>query len=602
MRFIKKYVNTIMKKYILIFTFFFLSAVILTNLILPRLQYAIARAYFSKNLMTIINSSMVKQSIIWTSNRLEYILSTDQEFHTLINEYYVQNQNSRFIPEIMDFIAKKRCAAVFNWNTSLSAQTEDFVIMDDGINFCNVNQQYLIENIKKSAWYKSLSNDKTNVYSPVITIDNMNKKERYICFALPIEVGNHYGTIMSAINFDDIKIQYNEIEKLGIKDYMMIQKNRIIYQNLKKSQIDITNYPQSMYSTQQYHPVEFVNEDGIDFMVLCSLPFEKFYVAFHIPKETILMPYKDLFTGILVIIYFLLSVILFLFFITMRKITHRLSILGETMKKVQNGYYPVIKKDLNNDEISRLSDSFSVMLKTIRENTEKMLQHEKKEQQTQYALLVSMIDPHYIYNTLNTVTFLANMNRNKDVVKVNNALIATLKDRLQSKNYKTFDSVEIEIQVLKQYMIIQNYLCSNTIKMNLHITETNLHLQIPKNILQPLVENAIKHGILPKKGIDHKPLIGKIDITVYKSCNQKIVLRIADNGIGFDQVKLKKCSSLLNESNVDLFDMKHIGIKNVLMRLIYIYGQDKIKFAINSVKGKGSEFIIIIPDIAKTKK
>lgn len=588
MKFLNQKLNTITKRYFAVLVIFFIVVVLILNLFLPNLYYYIMKPYFIKNVSTLIDSSMVRQSVVWTNNRLVYCLVKDEQFHSLINKYYNSNKDDNIIIETMDYIMKKRASVVFNWNKSITAKCHNFVIMDDGTVFCNDEGKMVAEYVRDDKWFKERKNEE--MYSPLINLDN---GEQYICFARSGTVGSMNFTIVCASNFLDIKKQYNEIEELGINDYMMLQGDRVIYQNLTNSNINLKTYPDYMYSEIQYQPMQFDSENGLDFMVLCSLPFENFRIAVNISKDTLLMTYSDLFTVMKSLIYFLLFLIMLITYLIINRILHRLVALDNAMKEIKIGNEPLPIYDDGNDEIARLTNSFEIMLNEIKLSTNKMLVHEKREQQMQYALLVSALDPHYIYNTLNTITFLAHMNRTEDIIKVNNALIATLKDRLRVKECKTFDSVKVEIEVLKQYLVIQNYLFSNKIDLVFNIEDDDLMLEIPKNILQPLVENSIKHGILPNKDIDNKPIPGQIYITINQE-KEQIIIEIKDNGIGFKDDILLEYQNLANDPDVNIFDMEHIGIKNIYMRLRYLYGQD-FSFIINSNVKKGTQFIIKLP-------
>lgn len=287
-----------------------------------------------------------------------------------------------------------------------------------------------------------------------------------------------------------------------------------------------------------------------------------------------------------------------LVFLLNRGMLKRIRMLDGVMNGQCVPGYRKMLENPGNDEISRLVSSFEAMMKEIEENTEDLINHEKKEQQMQYALIVSAVDPHFIYNTLNTITFLALMDRNEDVVKVNNALIAILKNRLQAKNLQPLDRGKEEKAALKQYILIQNYLTSDRIRFSFDICADDLELRIPKNIIQPLVENAIKHGILPNKGNDGKPLVGKIQVEVFRTSDERITIKVTDNGVGMAKEVLKEYQDFcLNESDY-AFDMNHIGIKNVYLRLVHLYGET-VDFTIESTQGEGTSFTITIPKDAK---
>ena len=150
---------------------------------------------------------------------------------------------------------------------------------------------------------------------------------------------------------------------------------------------------------------------------------------------------------------------------------------------------------------------------------------------------------------------------------MNDALIGTLKDRLSIKNYKTFDTVEKEKKVIEQYMIIQSYLCHNKIDFKFEAGDDVLQLQIPKNIIQPLVENSIKHGLLPNKDETRVKIKDGVLRVEVRHENGMISISVYDNGVGMDS---EKKSSLLKD-DMPPVSAEHIGIANMKVRLAYLY-------------------------------
>lgn len=257
------------------------------------------------------------------------------------------------------------------------------------------------------------------------------------------------------------------------------------------------------------------------------------------------------------------------------------------------GNYHTLPEDHHNDEIGSLTKNFNVMIQTIQSDMAQKIEQEKKEQQMQYSLLVSAIDPHFIYNTLNIITFLAHMNKTSEIVMVNTALIGTLKDRLAIKHCKIYDTIETEQEVLSQYMLIQSYLCHNTIHYCFEVNQDDRYLMIPKNILQPLVENCIKHGLLPHKNQETRQLLdGTISIEV-KSSDSMLNITISDNGIGITSEKtwqyFDRPLQEITETNAE-----HIGIYNIRKRLSYLYGDHYHLSAQNNPDG-GCTITLLLP-------
>lgn len=225
-----------------------------------------------------------------------------------------------------------------------------------------------------------------------------------------------------------------------------------------------------------------------------------------------------------------------------------------------------IRSDIRtNDEIEELSRSFNSMLQELNGYIGRLLEKEKTEQRMKYSLLISEIDPHFIYNTMNTVNYLARKERYEDIIRINSALIGILQDRLRIGSIEVFDTLSQEVDVVRQYMLIQQYRFHNDVQLALDIPDDALQSQVPKNVLQPLVENALLHGFIDDDG---DPIRGRIDIRAHTT-ERGLVLEVTDNGKGMPESKMDE----LNGNHVTEKDRgRHIGIQNIKDRLAYLYG------------------------------
>lgn len=226
------------------------------------------------------------------------------------------------------------------------------------------------------------------------------------------------------------------------------------------------------------------------------------------------------------------------------------------------------------DEIEALSIVFNQMSSRIQAQINELLIQEKKSHQLEYGLYISQINPHFIYNTMNTINYLARKSRCDDIVVVNTALIQIMRDSLRI-SASVMDSLEKELDVCKQYLKIQEYRYPEHINIIWDIDDHAPAFQIPKHILQPIIENSIVHGFLEEDAfhIDEEEAFIRISAKVTDDQNL-LIIQIEDNGIGIDMNKYEQiCLDASSEDfgfELDQHRGIHIGLANIKYRLNYL--------------------------------
>ena len=274
-----------------------------------------------------------------------------------------------------------------------------------------------------------------------------------------------------------------------------------------------------------------------------------------------------------------------------RKFVGPLGEVSRQMGEIAKGNLSARVTVKSRDEIGEASESFNIMAGKLEDNIQELIEKEKLEQTMRYSLLVSQVDPHFIYNTMNTITYLAQKERNEDVIAVNRAMIEILRDRLRIEISEVYDTVEQELNVTRQYLIIQKYRYEGTFKTKMDVDEEVKGILIAKNVIQPLVENALFHGILENKDENGEILGGCITITAHQE-EGEIVLSIEDNGAGMSRERLDE---ILNQSKGRIRGA-HIGIRNIRERIKYIYGES-YNLEISSKERQGTKVVVRLPAV-----
>jgi len=328
--------------------------------------------------------------------------------------------------------------------------------------------------------------------------------------------------------------------------------------------------------------------DGYNFVGTCEQ--SGWMIVSYLSDDNIFAMIKSYFFTILVIFIGFISFVTVFVSVMANKITKPIRNLAEVMKEVSKGNFNV-KSDINtNDEIGELSDIFNQMLHDLKKYLDQLIQKEKVEHKMKYSILISQIDPHFIYNTMNTTNFLAQKGQNQDVIKINSALIKILQDRLRINDDDVFDTIEQEMKIVKQYMIIQSYRYGNDVKVNWNIDEKFYNIRVPKDILQPLVENALFHGFTNE---DDWNLKGTISIIAEIKNPNYILLKVQDDGRGIEPEKLEKLN-MFNENLSETERGKHIGLVNIKKRLDYLYNDNQKHMEIRSELNRGTCVILTL--------
>jgi sensor histidine kinase YesM len=222
------------------------------------------------------------------------------------------------------------------------------------------------------------------------------------------------------------------------------------------------------------------------------------------------------------------------------------------------------------DEIGRLSDVFNHMVESLQKNIDDRLAYEANEQHMKYNLLIAQFDSHFINNTLSTISALARRGRTDDIIIMNAALAHIMQNYLRVKTYDVTDTIGQEVDVVRQYWVIVNMRYDNHVNLVIDLPDELAQDMIPKNLIQPLVENSLFHGLVDEiSGEMH----GEIKVAVRKS-DSAVIITVADNGKGIDADVL----AILNEPvAAESWSQenrgRHIGIHNIRQRLAHIYKQ-----------------------------
>lgn len=272
-----------------------------------------------------------------------------------------------------------------------------------------------------------------------------------------------------------------------------------------------------------------------------------------------------------------------------KKITRPIEELCSYTMKLANGNLKVSAPKSNISEIQTLSDQYDHMVVRIGELIEHVREEQELKRKTELKLLQAQINPHFLYNTLDTIVWLAEGKRHEEVVDMITAL--SLFFRTGLNNGRDFITIRGEEEHIKSYLQIQHFRYEDIMDYEIEIAEEIKDYSILKLTLQPIVENALYHGI---KNCRKK---GALKISGWIK-REDIFLKVEDNGIGMKPEELLKMQKLAARRGEDLDQREGFGIANVAERIRLNFGET-YGISIESEYGQGTSVTVRIPAVLK---
>lgn len=234
-------------------------------------------------------------------------------------------------------------------------------------------------------------------------------------------------------------------------------------------------------------------------------------------------------------------------------------------------------------EATALSNSMNTMIDKINELLEQVTTEQIRLRKAEFELLQAQINPHFLYNTLDAIIWLAEAGEQKRVV----GMVRNLSDffRTSLNQGKDINSIKEEMLHVKSYLEIQHVRYQDILSYDIEVPEALYIYSIPKITIQPLVENALYHGIKNKRGMGHISIRGEAG-------EKDFTITVTDDGIGIDETRLRQVQSGIQ--NKVLTGKDFYGLYNVCERIRLNFGEEYGIF-IESVYGEGTSVRVILP-------
>lgn len=321
------------------------------------------------------------------------------------------------------------------------------------------------------------------------------------------------------------------------------------------------------------------------------------YFATYTPSRdldwtyTIISPYSTLFqaliktsqaVGIIYAFLFILALYIGIKFVS--NITKPIESLNRKMKRVQTGELDPFKKDaqinFSKDELGEMHENFQMMMNQINTLIKENFQKQIAIKDAEYKALQAQINPHFLYNTLESINWTAKVNGQTKISEIAESLAFLLRKSIDTKG--PLIPLKEEIKIIHSYITIQSYRFEERLKFSLNIPPEIMDCKIPKFVLQPLIENSIQYGLQQMLGTCTIEVTGELS-------GDTVLLTVQDNGKGIDRQLLEQLKRTTYESKGT-----GLGLKNIRERIQLLFGEN-YGIEIQSKKNHGTTVKIIIP-------
>jgi len=451
-----------------------------------------------------------------------------------------------------------------------------YLISEDG---SNVLQEYAL--LKKNAIYQTASILKgtpiwfvLNKLNPII-LDNKSQKLAMVRVLINTNSYTESGFLTLCIDSKALEdLVYPSLE----------QNHQVIYIQDRMNQTILTNNtsedfkPPIINADNQKMFVEYNNKH----IITSQQATNGFKVTLVTDLNSIISTTRTILYNSLLVTLSLCILALICTSYIARFLTSPINKLVKSINKVKEGNFKVKANLKYKDEIGLLGDTFDEMVDNINDLVNRVYKLDLKEKEAELKALEAQINPHFLYNTLDTIYWKALKSNDSEISETVYALSRLF--RLSLNKGHSFTNIKAEEEFISNYLLIQKMRFKEALSYTISIDPNMYTYNIPKLILQPFVENAIIHGLEPSHDHIHVNIIGNI-------IENKLLFVIQDNGIGMDESKL----NILNSLNLHPAEKREsYGIYNILERLKLNYG-NACTLTIRSSLNVGTTVEIMIP-------
>lgn len=551
----------------------------------------------------LIITEIANQNYRWSlENSAEnYVIQVSEEIVKRIDESILEMQAVTMTPYLENSAA--HVLMEDNYLSTLEAVNAQFRLMKSGRNSSNI---YIFDSkgqVFGSMPYKSMRRDIQNQYEYFKNLayeangrvvmremlevsDNSGQAHNYITLVRSIKELDRYRQVGVVVVDTDIGLFNDPIQTLdentGGTTCIVDGAGRIIYDSdSRKIGTSLTLTPPEIPDNGEIVFWEEV-DDGKDSLCFVSRFHQSDWRMIVTIPKAVLFQEADNTIRLIRSITFPAMILAIIFFILLSlNITRPLKKLVILLDEVQQENFDVQFRVKYNDEVSKVGQSFNFMVQKIRQLIKEVYATKLLYKQTELNALQSQINPHFIYNTLETISMYSVIYHVPEIYDFTQTFGQILRYSIRDINLPV--TLRQELEHVKNYADLLECRFPGKYKLEINVPEALEKLQMLKLTLQPLVENSIGHGL---ENLENG---GTITISAFKSKDNEIVISVKDTGVGIPAEKLKEIQDRLLYS--DSLEEEHIGLLNISRRLTLYYGE-AASLTIHSKENNGTEVLI----------
>lgn len=365
--------------------------------------------------------------------------------------------------------------------------------------------------------------------------------------------------------------------------FLVNEEGRILMTESAASSGELLDEPYRQYFGQEEAFYNNVRVGNTNYSVYNSGAISNgWHMMLAIPRDYYLRDIVRLQNAILPITLVTAFLTVMLSILVARGITGPMRNLSQAMEDFGQGDFDINCQVDSEDEIGRLSHTFNQMVMDMNSLVNTVYEQKVMKQEAQMKSLQMQINPHFLYNTLDTINWMA---RIQNVDEIGDMVAALSHMMRYSLEKKSFVRLRVEVENLRDYLAIQNYRYRDKMEAEIEIGEELMKFYIPKLLIQPILENAIVHGIEEK--LDK----GNILIAARQK-GEDLYIHVSDDGVGMTEGTMSHI--LMEDYSMKKQGHTSIGVVNVNRRIQMIYGKD-YGLLVQSLLGAGTKITIHIP-------